>query len=126
VEGDAFQVSRPATEPDRRGQVAASKPAKHHLDVFITGSSRRRDPNTPEGRADLLGALKDIAHPRVVCEATGGYEQALVAACFTAGIEVSVVQPGRVRHFALAEGSVFCGLILSDLRSSSPVRSIAP
>lgn len=78
--------------------------SKHHLDVFIPGAPKRRDPNTPKGRADLLGALKGVAHPRMVCEATGGYEQALVVACFTAGIEVSVVQPGRVRHFALAEG----------------------
>jgi transposase len=45
-------------------------------------------------------------HPaaHVVCEATGGYEQAVVRALQTAGIPVSIVEAGRVRYFARAHG----------------------
>lgn len=40
----------------------------------------------------------------MVCEASGGYEKVIVAELLAAGIEVCVVQPGRVRAFAYAEG----------------------
>jgi transposase len=39
-----------------------------------------------------------------VCEATGGYERAVVAALHAAAVPVSVVNPARVRHFAQAQG----------------------
>lgn len=39
-----------------------------------------------------------------MCEASGGYEKLIVAEMLQAGIEVCVVQPGRVRAFADAEG----------------------
>lgn len=78
--------------------------SKLHLDSFIPGAPARRDPQTPAGHADLIAALRQIPHPRVICEATGGYEQTLAATLMAAGIEVCIVQPGRVRHFAFAEG----------------------
>lgn len=78
--------------------------SKHHLDVHIPGRPARRDPNTAEGIAALIGALKALPHPRVICEATGGYEHGLATSVLDAGVEVSIVQPGRVRHLALAEG----------------------
>jgi transposase len=40
----------------------------------------------------------------VICESTGGYERAMVAKLLLAKIEVCVVNPGRVRAFAQAEG----------------------
>jgi len=40
----------------------------------------------------------------VVCEATGGYEKLIVAELLHVGIDVCVVQPGRIRAFAHAEG----------------------
>ena len=40
----------------------------------------------------------------MICESTGGYERALVAKLLLAKIEVCVVNPGRVRAFAQAEG----------------------
>jgi len=40
----------------------------------------------------------------VVCEASGGYEKALVSACHKAGLRVSVANPRRVRAFALSQG----------------------
>jgi transposase len=40
----------------------------------------------------------------VICEATGGYERDVVAALQQAAIALSVLNPGRVRHFARAQG----------------------
>jgi len=61
-------------------------------------------PNTTSGHARLVEALRPLRHVRVICEATGGYERAVVAALLDAGYEVCVVSPGRVRAFAHAEG----------------------
>lgn len=78
--------------------------AKARLDSFAAGGTPREDTNTPHGHASLIAWLRGLRAPRVVCEATGGHEKALVAALLEAGIGVCVVPPGRVRHFALAEG----------------------
>jgi transposase len=60
-------------------------------------------PNTRPGHRKLITQLKALAQPLlVVCEATGGYEQAIVAALHQAGIPVTIVEPARVRHFAKA------------------------
>jgi len=60
-------------------------------------------PNTRPGHRKLITHLKAIAQPLlVVCEATGGYEQSIVAALHQAGIPVAIVEPARVRHFAKA------------------------
>jgi transposase len=60
--------------------------------------------NTAPGHAQLLKLLGGVAGVHVVCEATGGYERAAVAALQAAGVLVSVVNPARVRHFAQAQG----------------------
>lgn len=60
-------------------------------------------PNATGGHHQLVERLKAISEPLlVVCEATGGYEQAIVAALHQARLAVAVVQPARVRHFAKA------------------------
>ncbi len=60
-------------------------------------------PNSPRGHQRLIQQLKAVAEPLlVVCEATGGYEQAIVAALHETGMAVAVVEPARVRHFARA------------------------
>jgi transposase len=59
-------------------------------------------PNDAAGHAALLAVLPAAAH--LVCESTGGYERALVAAAQKAGRPISVVMARRVRSFALAEG----------------------
>jgi len=80
--------------------------SKRTLDTFIPikGIPPRNDPHTPEGHAEIIAAIRPLPHPKVICEATGGYEQPLVAALIQAGIEVCVVQPSRVRSLARAEG----------------------
>jgi transposase len=61
-------------------------------------------PNTAAGHRQLLKLLRAVPGAHVVCEATGGYERAVVAALQAAQVPVSVLNPARVRHFALAQG----------------------
>lgn len=62
-------------------------------------------PNTAKGHAQLVARLAAVPGGHIVCEATGGYERAVVAALHAAAIPVSVVNPARVRHFAQAQGN---------------------
>lgn len=79
--------------------------SKRHLDICMPGGSTTRHENTPEAIERLADALRaSSSDVQVFCEATGGYERTLVRTLIGADITVSVVQPGRVRHFALAEG----------------------
>jgi transposase len=61
-------------------------------------------PNTAKGHARLVKLLGAASGAHVVCEATGGYERQVVAALQAAEVPVSVLNPARVRHFALAQG----------------------
>ena len=56
--------------------------------------------NTNEGFRLLIELLQKYEQPHVILEASGGYERVLTDAIHDAGITVSVVQPGCVRHFA--------------------------
>ena len=61
-------------------------------------------PNTPAGYAQLIKRLETVPGVHIICEATGGYERAVVAALHAALIPVSVLNPARVRQFARASG----------------------
>jgi transposase len=78
--------------------------SQDQLDYSLSEAEEGRCAYTAEARAQLLKKLQRIGHVRVVCEASGGYEKLIVAELLQAGIEVCVVQPGRVRAFAYAEG----------------------
>ena len=60
--------------------------------------------NTTQGHAAFLAKLRPLGAVHVICEATGGYERALVTALHQAGIAVSVINPRQVRDFARACG----------------------
>jgi transposase len=60
--------------------------------------------NDAAGHADVVRRLQAVPGAHLVCEATGGYERALVAALQAANLPVSVINPAQVRHFALAQG----------------------
>lgn len=60
--------------------------------------------NDAKGHAQLLKRLRGHPTAHVVCEATGGYEQAVMRALQAAGIPISIVEAGRVRYFARAQG----------------------
>ena len=63
-------------------------------------------PNTATGHAQLIKRLAAIPGVHVICEATGGYERAGVAALHAAALPVSVINPARVRQFARASGEL--------------------
>ena len=62
--------------------------------------------NDQRGIAALLARLSRLALVRVVVEATGGLETALVAELSAAGLPVVVVNPRQVRDFARATGQL--------------------
>lgn len=78
--------------------------AEARLDYCIDDRDEGSCENQPKARQQLIRRLKQLPHPRVICEASGGYEKVVVAELLHAGIEVCVVQPGRVRAYAYAEG----------------------
>jgi transposase len=78
--------------------------SKDRLDYALSEQQVELCANDPQGHKALIGRLRGLRAPRVVCEASGGYEHAVVAALLEAGIEVCLVQAGRVRAFARAEG----------------------
>lgn len=81
--------------------------AKETLDVAYTsgvGTERRSVANDRAGHRLLIENLPPEAEARVVVEATGGYERALVTALIEAGYRVAIVNPRQVRDFAKALG----------------------
>lgn len=62
--------------------------------------------NTLKGRRDLLKWLTDHSVQKAVMEATGGYEISCRKLLARAGLEVVVVDPKRVRHFARSAGQL--------------------
>ncbi len=78
--------------------------AKAQLDYAVNDKEVAQVANTTEGHTQLIVVLRRLRHPRVVCEASGGYERLVVAALLAAGIEVCVVPAGRARSFADSEG----------------------
>lgn len=79
--------------------------AKTHLDLAIHGESRCwRVANDAVGIATVLADLAVLSLGKVVLEATGGYEHALLVALRDAGLPAVVVNPRQVRDFARGMG----------------------
>lgn len=81
--------------------------AKASLDVAWTSGDQMRRvtvANDRAGLASLIGQLPPASEARIVVEATGGYERALVTALVEAGYRTAVVNPRQVRDFAKALG----------------------
>jgi transposase len=79
--------------------------AKAHLDVAVrSGPDAWQVKNEEAGIASLVARLQELAPELIVCEATGGYESALVAALAAAQLPIVVVNPRQVRDFAKAVG----------------------
>lgn len=78
--------------------------SKARLEYTIGDDRTASISNDPTGHAGLIEYLRTLPHPRVICEASGGYERHVVAALLEQGIEVCVVQPGRARAYAYSEG----------------------
>jgi len=81
--------------------------AQNHIDLHgeIAGLPARIA-NTKIDLARLLKMLRPAGPVQIVCEATGGCERLLVAACHQAGVAISVLNPRQVRDFARAKGQL--------------------
>jgi transposase len=77
--------------------------AKATLQVHCQGRQSEKN-NTPTDHEKLCKELQAIPGSHVVCEATGGYERAMVQALQKAQIPVSVLNPAHARAAAQAQG----------------------
>jgi transposase len=78
--------------------------AKAHLDVAWAEIVRRL-PNQRSGHAALIRWIKQSTTPvQLICEASGGYEQALLESLEKSEVKVTLVQAVRVRQYARAAG----------------------
>jgi transposase len=79
--------------------------AKASLEIAVGERGEMRAfANTPDDLLRIATWLKSLAPRIIVVEATGKYEQALVAALAAADLPVVVVNPRQVRDFAKALG----------------------
>lgn len=79
--------------------------SKKHLDLSPFDKGPGRIPNNPAGFQQLARRINRLSgSPIVTCEASGGYERALLLALGKARIPASLVNPGHVRHFIRSQG----------------------
>ena len=77
--------------------------AKDKVDACIRALALRQTfPNTAQGHRKLVGWLRKHKVNKAVMEASGGYERVWAKVPREAGIEVRIVDPKRVRSFALS------------------------
>lgn len=80
--------------------------SKARLDVAVHGGAAWSVSHDPKGIAALVTRLHTLAPALVVCEATGGWEGAFVAALHAAAVPVAVVNPRQARDFARSTGKL--------------------
>jgi len=85
--------------------VAGIDVAKDKVDACIRRFTVRQTfPNTAQGHRKLVAWLRKYQVGKAVMEASGGYEREWRDVLCKAGIEVRIVDPKRVRSFALSAG----------------------
>src|SRR5881394_2181585 len=81
--------------------------AKDRLDVAVRPSGEGwSEANDEAGITALVARLRPLGPALIVCEATGGFERAAIAALAAAGIPVVVANPRQVRDFARSTGQL--------------------
>jgi transposase len=81
--------------------------SKAHLDIVVEpGGESLTVPYDVPGLATLITRLTQISPRRIVVEATGGLERALLRALVDAALPVIAVNPRQVRDFAKATGQL--------------------
>lgn len=82
--------------------------SKAHLDVYaLHGQQRQQFSNDTQGIAELAAWLSALPQQvAVICEATGGYEQAMARHLHELGYPVSIVNPRPVRDLAKGLGKL--------------------
>ena len=79
--------------------------AKDKVDACIRSLSQRQTfASSAHGQRKLIGWLRKHQIHAAVMEASGGYERDWIKVLGQAGIEVRIVDPKRVRSFALSAG----------------------
>jgi transposase len=79
--------------------------SKARLDFNQDGDSKVEGfENSDEGIRQLVARLPDRQQARIVVEATGGYEKALLKACCRAGYWICQINPRQARNFAKSMG----------------------
>ena len=80
--------------------------SKDKLDISDSGEKIKKEvKNSIDSIVkQIVKKITDPGMTFVVCEATGGYERALVKALQGAGIFVGVANPYQVRQFAFGRG----------------------
>lgn len=79
--------------------------AKDKVDACIRALSLRQTcPSTAQGQRKLIAWLRKHQVNKAVMEASGGYERGWAKSLRQAGIKVRIVDPRRVRSFALSAG----------------------
>jgi len=78
--------------------------SKDHLDIAWLPAIRpaTQVPNNTQGHQKLCALFANQQPQRILMEATGGYERALLAALLEARLPVIVINPRQVRDFAKA------------------------
>lgn len=93
--------------PMDRGANVGLDVSQDDLVVGIAGESELWTlTNDGPGHSTLIERLRPRAPVRIVVEATGGYERAVVAALSAAGLPVIIVNARQVRDFARATGQL--------------------
>jgi transposase len=77
--------------------------AKSSLQLHLAGQFHRLS-NNAKGHQQLLKLLRDHPCAHIICEASGGYEQCVLQILHAAAVPVSLIEAGRIRHFAKAKG----------------------
>jgi transposase len=91
--------------PNDKAYVVGIDISKDKFDVAIYGKKGSMETaNNKKGITKLVKPLCACKPQRIVVEATGGYEEALVQALFEAELPVALVSPQRVRQYARAKG----------------------
>ncbi len=72
--------------------------------AFARSNLRQTCPSTAQGHRKLIAWLRKHKVNKAVMEASGGYERDWARVLREAGIEVRIVDPKRVRSFALSAG----------------------
>ena len=76
--------------------------SKDALDIGTSSGDSWQCTNDQDGIGSLVKRLKGVPIERIVLEATGGYEAAVVAELAAASLPVIVINPRQVRDFAKA------------------------
>lgn len=90
-----------------QGPMIGIDVAQATLEVAIEGQTTTQTvPNTLAGHRRLVRQFQQQPATLVVLEASGGYEQAFMDACWAAAIPIVRVNPRQVRDFAKASGQL--------------------